>query len=336
MTTLPSEPPQPFSGGRIVVEVHLDDTAVEAARLDELRRALGETPPRIPSKHFYDDRGSELFERICELPEYYQTRTEAALLAASADRIAELTGADELVELGSGAATKTRLLLDAMQRAGQLSLYVPMDVSEGILRRAARELIAEYAELSVHGVVGDFLTHLEEIPAGGRRLVIFLGGTIGNLEPARARELLREIHRATAPGDWLLLGTDLIKDPAVIEAAYNDDAGVTAEFNRNILRVVNRLAGGDFDPARFRHRAFYDPGPHRIEMRLVSDAGQRVALSRLGTTLNLAAGDEIRTEISTKYDRRLARQLLADGGFRPVEWFTDPGELFGLSLAARG
>jgi L-histidine N-alpha-methyltransferase len=320
---------------RVQIDAPLDG-ADETAVRRELAAALGEEPPRIPSKYFYDDRGSELFERICELPEYYQTRTESALLAESADRIAELSGADELVELGAGAATKTRLLLDAMQRAGRLRLFVPMDVSEGILRRSSAELARDYPGLRVHGVVGDFMAHLEEIPAGGRRLVIFLGGTIGNLEPDRARGLLREIHRATAPGDWLLLGTDLIKDPAVIEAAYNDTAGVTAEFNLNILRVVNRQVGGDFDPAGFRHRAFYDEAHHRIEMRLTASTAQRVTLADLGMTLDLGAGDEIRTEISTKYDRRLAAELLADAGYRPVEWFTDPDDLFALSLAARG
>lgn len=319
---------------RITIEVHLGAEGPEAA-LDELRRSLAESPPRLPSKYFYDDRGSALFERITELPEYYQTRTEATLLAEVADRVVALTGAEELVELGSGAATKTRILLDAMARAGRLRLYVPLDVSEGIVRRTARELTAEYPGLEVHGVVGDFLEHLEELPEGRRRLVIFLGGTIGNLGPARAHELMCEIHAATGAGDSLLLGTDLIKDPAAIEAAYNDGAGVTAEFNRNILRVVNRIAGGDFDPDRFRHRAFWDPTEHRIEMRLVSTADQTATLAAIPLTLGLAAGDEISTEISTKYDRELAHDLLAGAGFRPLGWFTDPGGLFGLSLAAR-
>lgn len=328
------EPHPSVADPRITVEVHLGREDPQEA-LDELAAALAETPRRLPSKYFYDDRGSELFERICELPEYYQTRTEEALLERVADRVVEITGAGELVELGSGAATKTRVLLDAMQRAGTLRLYVPLDVSEGILRRAAGELIEEYPGLSVHGVVGDFFEHLEELPAGGRRLVIFLGGTIGNLTPERAQELTAEIHRAMSPGDAFLLGTDLIKDPARIEAAYNDSAGVTAEFNRNILRVVNRLADGDFDPDRFRHRAVYDDELHRIEMRLVSTREQRVQLSALDLDLDLAEGEELLTEISTKYDRELAAELLSTAGFRPLAWFTDPEELFGLSLAAR-
>ena len=330
-----SEPPQPDRTSRITVEVHLGKVD-RRETFDELAAALAESPRRLPSRYFYDDYGSRLFEQICELPEYYQTRTEGALLRQSADRIVELTGADELVELGSGAATKTRVLLDAMQRAGLLHLYVPFDVSEGILRRTAAELIDEYPDLRVHGVVGNFLEHIEELPAGGRRLVIFLGGTIGNLTPQRAGELLTEIHQAMSPGDAFLLGTDLIKDPARIEAAYNDSAGVTAKFNRNILRVVNRIAGGDFDPARFRHRAFYDRALHRIEMRLISEQHQTVRLSELDTSFTLAAGEELLTEISTKYDQRLAAQLLSGAGFRPVEWFTDAEGLFGLSLAARG
>jgi L-histidine N-alpha-methyltransferase len=328
------EPGAPLPRPRVTVEVHLDSGDPRAA-LDELRASLGEEPPRLPSKYFYDDRGSELFERITELPEYYQTRTEAAILAGAAGRIAALTGAEELVELGSGAATKTRLLLDAMAHAGRLRLYVPLDFSEGTLRRAAAELVAEYPGLAVHGVVGDFLEHLGELPPGRRRLVIFLGGTIGNLGPEREREFLREVRDAMGPGDWFLLGTDLIKDPAVIEAAYNDAAGVTAEFNRNILRVVNEVAGGDFDPERFAHRAFWDAPMHRIEMRLVAASAQTVRLAAIPLTLTLAAGEEISTEISTKYDRAMAADLLAGAGFRPIEWFTDPGERFGLTLAAR-
>ncbi len=319
---------------RVTVDVHLDSGGPRAA-LDELRASLTEAPPRLPSKYFYDDRGSELFERITELPEYYQTRTEAAILRAAADAIAERTGAEELVELGSGAATKTRILLDALARAGRLRLYVPLDFSEGTLRRVANELVAEYPGLAVHGVVGDFLEHVEELPPGRRRLVIFLGGTIGNLGPERERAFLREVHGAMAPGDWFLLGTDLIKDPAVIEAAYNDAAGVTAEFNRNILTVVNRLAGGDFDPERFAHRAFWDAPMHRIEMRLVAASAQTVRLAALPLTLTIGAGEEISTEISTKYDRAMARDLLAGAGFHPLEWFTDPGERFALTLAAR-
>jgi L-histidine N-alpha-methyltransferase len=302
----------------------------------ELRAALLRSPREIPSRFFYDDHGSRLFERICELPEYYQTRTEHALLAAIADQVVGLSGADELVEIGAGSAVKTRTLLDAMRRAGRLQRYVPVDVAEGTIRRAADELAAEYPELSVHGIVGDFTADLGRLPASARRLVIFLGGTIGNLRPAEADAFLRRRAREMAPGDHFLLGVDLVKPVARLEAAYNDSAGVTAAFNRNILRVVNRLAGGDFDPAAFRHRAFYDPARRWIEMRLVALQPQRVLLPGLDLALDLAAGEEILTEISAKYDREQAEALLAAAGLAPRQWFTDPEGLFGLALAVKG
>ena len=301
----------------------------------ELRAALLRTPREIPSRFFYDDHGSRLFERIGELPEYYQTRTEHALLAAIADQVVGLSGADELVEIGSGSAVKTRTLLDAMRRAGRLRRYVPVDVAEGTIRRAADELAAEYPELSVHGIVSDFTADLGRLPASARRLVIFLGGTIGNLRPAEAHEFLRRRAREMAPGDHFLLGVDLVKPVERLAAAYNDSAGVTAAFNGNILRVVNRLAGGDFDPAAFRHRAFYDPATCWIEMRLVATHPQRVLLPGLDLELDLAAGEEILTEISAKYDRLRTEQLLAGAGLAPREWFTDPEGLFGLALAVK-
>jgi dimethylhistidine N-methyltransferase len=302
----------------------------------ELRAALLRSPREIPSRFFYDDHGSRLFERICELPEYYQTRTEHALLAAIADQVVGLSGADELVEIGAGSAVKTRTLLDAMRRAGRLRRYVPVDVAEGTIRRAADELAAEYPELCVHGIVGDFTADLGRLPASARRLVIFLGGTIGNLRPAEADAFLRRRAREMSPGDHFLLGVDLVKPVARLEAAYNDSAGVTAAFNGNILRVVNRLAGGDFDPAAFRHRAFYDPARRWIEMRLVALQPQRVLLPGLDLALDLAAGEEILTEISAKYDREQAEALLAAAGLTPRQWFTDPEVLFGLALAVKG
>jgi L-histidine N-alpha-methyltransferase len=321
----------------IVIEVH----EVEGRNEDDLaalRWALLQSPRQIPSKFFYDDAGSELFERITKLPEYYQTRTERALLTAIADRVIAVTRAEELVEIGAGAATKTRVLLDAMRRAGTLQLYVPFDVAEGTTRRVAEELIEEYPGLAVHGVIGDFMAHLEAIPdgaAGERRLVIFLGGTIGNLLPADAEAFLRQLHQAMEPGDFVLLGVDLVKPVERLEAAYNDSAGVTAEFNRNILRVVNRMTGGDFDRAAFRHRAFYDREQDWIEMRLVAESPQRVHLPALGLELDIEEGEEILTEISAKYDRRRAEALLATTGFVPREWYTDPESLFALSLSQR-
>lgn len=328
-----TEPPT-TARDRVTIDVHLDPTGEQGA-LDALVSALDETPRRIPSRFFYDDRGSKLFERITGLPEYYQTRTEAALLRENADDMVAVSGAEELVELGSGAATKTRILLDAMDRAGQLLLYVPMDVAETFVRRSAEELAAEYPDLQVHGVVGDFFLHLEEIPEGGRRLVIFLGGTIGNFTPVQAREFLTTVRGEMSPGDCLLLGTDRIKEKARVEAAYNDSQGVTAEFNLNILHVVNRLADGDFDPSKLRHRAFYDPEHHRIEMRLVATEPQTVHLPRIGLSFELVRGEELHTEISTKYDRRLAEELLTDCGFEVLRWYTDAEDLFGLTLARR-
>ncbi|HXU32790.1 MAG TPA: L-histidine N(alpha)-methyltransferase [Thermoanaerobaculia bacterium] len=303
--------------------------------LEELGRSLREPLPRIPSRFFYDDLGSELFERICELPEYYPTRTERALLASIAPEIAATTRAETLVEIGSGAATKTRLLLDALRDQGTLRLYVPFDVAEATTQRIAAELTEEYPGLGVHGILGNFLADLLPLPGQGRRLAIFLGGTIGNLNPEEAASFLADLHAALAPGDAFLLGVDRTKPIARLEAAYDDSAGVTAEFNLNILRETNRIAEGDFDPAGFRHRAFFDVERSRIEMRLVATRAQRVMLKALDLTLDFAPGDEILTEISTKYDRPRAERLLAAAGFSITEWFTDPEDLFALILAQR-
>lgn len=317
---------------RIQIEVHLDpDDEAKAKR--ELREALAESPRRIPTRFLYDDRGSELFERICELPEYYPTRTEAAILERSADAIVAVTGAQELVEIGSGAATKTPILLSAMERAGKLQLYVPLDVSEGIVRRSSRQLAERYPGMEIRGVVGDFMRHLEEIPSGRRRLFAFLGGTIGNLTRDAAAEFLGTVGREMEPGDHLLLGTDLIKEVGRIEAAYNDAQGVTAAFNLNILRVVNDFVGGDFDPVHFHHRAFFEPEEKRIEMRLVVEEDHTVHLPGIDTELELAAGEELLTEISTKYDRERIEALLEASGFTLRELYTDAERLFALSLA---
>jgi L-histidine Nalpha-methyltransferase len=303
--------------------------------LQELHSELFATPRSIPTRLLYDERGSGLFERICELPEYYQTRTEHAILAAQADRIVELTAAEELVEIGSGAAVKTRLLLDAMQRAGSLRRYVQVDLAEGTMRRVAAKLTQAYAGLAVEGIVADFNSQLDRPRHACRQLVIFLGGTIGNLYPDQALRFLRMRRNEMEPGDHFLLGVDLVKPVAQLEAAYNDSQGVTAEFNRNILRVVNRLAEADFDPSIYRHRAFYDPARRWIEMRLVATRRQRVNLGAYGLILRLHEGEEIRTEISAKYDREQAGLLLQRAGLSLREWFTDPEQRFGLALARR-
>lgn len=327
------EPPR--QAPEIVVDVqHRDPDPSQL--LAEIRRGLLERPPETNPKWFYDDRGSALFEAICATPEYYPTRTERALLAHLAPRIAARTGAVELVELGPGNAQKTRLLLDAMARTGALGRYVPLDVSESMLRRVAIELVREYPGVRVHAVVADFMEELADLPApAGERLVAFLGGTIGNFRPDEARRFLQRLGASMQPGDHFLLGTDLVKDVTVLEAAYDDAAGVTAEFNRNVLRVLNRLLGGDFDPEGFAHRAFYDRASDWIEMRLVSGRQQEVQLPAIDLELRFARGDEIRTEISAKYDRPRVAALLDAGGFDLVEWWTDPQNYFALSLALR-
>ncbi len=322
---------------RIRIDRHLAP-ADESAVQDELRQAIAETPRRIPTKYFYNDHGSTLFERICELPEYYQTRTEAALLHRIADQVVRTSGARELVELGSGASTKSRILLDALDAAGHLESYVPVDVSEGIVRRVANELTAEYPNLLVHGLIADFMSDLGELPSevsgrGHSRLVAFLGGTIGNLDPAsQGVDFLRHVHDAMGPGDHLLIGVDLIKDHAIIEAAYNDSAGVTAAFNLNVLSVLNQRFEANFDIEAFQHRAIYDPENNWIEMRLISTREQRVRFGALDLDLTLNEGEELLTEISTKFDRPRLRDLLGASGFDLVDWFVQD-DLFALGLA---
>lgn len=300
--------------------------------LDGLTRPFKELPP----KHFYDTRGAELFDRICELPEYYPTRAERAILHEKAARIAELTGAAELVELGSGTAAKTRVLLDALHASGTLRRYVPIDVTEAMVRDCAADLVSEYPGLRVHGVIGDFERHLDGVPApigGGSRLVAFLGGTIGNFPPGSRRRFLRQIAGLLRPQDHLLMGTDLVKDPEVLEAAYDDSAGVTAEFNRNLLHVLNRELDADFDPAAFEHVALFDHQHEWIEMRLRSQRSQTVSVRALELAVHFEQGEEMRTEISAKFTRRRVEDDLCSAGLTLTHWLTDPDELFALTLS---
>jgi L-histidine N-alpha-methyltransferase len=311
----------------------VEDRSLANDVLDGLTKPFKEIPP----KHFYDTRGSELFDRICALPEYYPTRTELSILAARAQEIVDETGATELVELGSGAADKARILLDAMAAAGTLESYVPFDVSEQVVRDAAEQLVEEYEGLHVHGVVGDFERHLERVPAtsGDARIVALLGGTIGNFPPGTRRRFLRKVSALLGPDDRLLLGTDLVKDPAVIEAAYDDSAGVTAEFNRNVLHVINRELDADFSPEAFEHIAFFDRKHEWIEMRLRSQRPCTVLVGDLGLRVDFAAGEELRTEISAKFTRARVEEDFHAAGLELDAWYTDPDELFALSLAAR-
>ncbi len=316
----------------VMIDVHLN-TQDPAAIKEEIRAGLFSTPRTLPTKYLYDDQGSALFERICESPEYYQTRTEHALLKTVADEVIARTGTETLVELGSGAAIKTRVLLDAMARANHLRFYVPFDFSEGIVRRVARELVEEYDGLQVHGVVGDFLAHLEHLPDGGPRLVIFLGGTIGNMGPEDALAFLSSIHHEMDSGDCMLLGAQLITDVARMEAAYNDAAGLTAAFNKNMLAVVNSVIGAEFDPDAFAHVARFNHDERWIEISLRSIRAQVIPIPELELALHLQEGEDLLTEISCKYTRGQVERLLTEAGFSPVAWYSDPHQLHGLALA---
>jgi L-histidine Nalpha-methyltransferase len=301
--------------------------------LDGLTRPFKELPP----KHFYDATGAELFDRICELPEYYPTRAERAILEQRSADIVAATGAAELVELGSGTAAKTRLLLAAMADVGTLQRYVPVDVTEAMVLACADALTGEFPGLQVHGIVGDFERHLRHIPEpDGPRIVAFLGGTIGNFTPGSRRRFLRGLAKLLRPGvDHLLLGTDLVKDPAVLEAAYDDAAGVTAEFNRNVLRVINRELDADFDVEAFEHVAFFDREREWIEMRLRACRRMDVEVRKIGLKVAFSPREELRTEISAKFTEERLRGDLAAAGLELREVLTDPDGLFALSLSAR-
>lgn len=308
----------------------------ERSLAENVRKGLTRPFKQLPPKHFYDARGSQLFEQICQLPEYYLTRAEREILNHHAAAIVSTTEAGELVELGSGSPDKARLLLDAMVAHGTLVRYVPVDVSERALRDAAAELAAAYDGLRIHGVVADFERQLDRVPQtdGTPRVVALLGSTIGNFQPAGRRALLAAIATLLEPGDRLLLGADLVKDPAVLEAAYNDAQGVTAEFNRNILHVINRELDGDFDPLGFEHVAFFDRRREWMEMRLRARREMAVRIGGLDLEVRFAVGEEVRTEISAKFTRpRLACDLAA-AGLHLREWYTDTQSRFALAGAA--
>jgi L-histidine Nalpha-methyltransferase len=318
----------------IAIEVHLDAEASEAMARD-VRAGLQSEPKELAPKYFYDERGSQLFERITELAEYYPTRAEREILARrSAEIVAEAGAPGTLVELGSGSAAKTRHLLDAMREAGCLDTYVPVDISEEITQETARCLVEEYPGLAVRGLVCDFERHLERIPAAeGERLVAFLGGTVGNLYPAQRQAFLSRIAALLGPADRLLLGTDLVKATDRLEAAYDDSLGVTAEFNKNVLQVLNRELGADFDLDAFEHVARYDSDRERMDIRLRSLADQEVRLEELDVSVGFVAGEEMRTEISTKFTRARLESIYADAGLEICGWFTDAAGDYALSLA---
>jgi L-histidine N-alpha-methyltransferase len=303
----------------------------------DARRGLTASPKSLPPTYFYDPRGSELFERITRLPEYYQTRAELRILRRIAAGMTARHGVGELVELGSGASRKTAVLLDAMRDAGTLERYVPFDVCPEAILAASGRLADAYPGLEVHGVAGDFGRHLPCVPERGAapRLVAFLGGTIGNLEPGSRAPFLRTVAELMDPDDLLLVGTDLAGDAARIRSAYDDAAGVTAQFNLNLLRVLNRELDADFDLDAFAHVAIYDPEPAWIEMRLRSLADQVVAVRALDLEVPFAEGEEMRTEISCKFTRPAVAAMYADAGLELVEWHEDPRGWFAVSLARR-
>ncbi|WP_235878383.1 L-histidine N(alpha)-methyltransferase [Saccharopolyspora karakumensis] len=297
----------------------------------EVREGLTDHPKWLSPKWFYDAAGSELFERITELDEYYQTRAEHQILRRTALTIAELTNAATLVELGSGSSEKTRLLLDALSKHGTLRRFVPLDVSESALRSAVAAIEADYPDLEVSGVVDDFTTG--RLDHGENRLVAFLGGTIGNLLPEERAGFFASLHAAMRPGEWLLLGTDLVKEPSRVIRAYDDARGVTAEFNRNVLRVLNNRLGADFDADAFEHVARWNTDQEWIEMRLRATRAVHVRVRELALDVDFAEGEEIRTEISAKFRRNRIADELAVAGFDLGSWWLDDASEFALSLS---
>ncbi|MFE9257755.1 L-histidine N(alpha)-methyltransferase [Streptomyces sp. NPDC006879] len=308
----------------------LDEHAAESALRTDVLEGLRMAQKALPPKWFYDSRGSELFEEITRLPEYYPTRAEREILLARATEIAAASGARTLIELGSGSSEKTRHLIDALPA---LHAYVPVDVSESALAGAARELLRRHPRLLVHALIADFTSALRLPQTPGPRLVAFLGGTIGNLLPPERQTFLRAVRAMLSPGDALLLGTDLVKEEAVLVAAYDDAQGVTAEFNRNVLHVINRELDADFDPDAFAHVARWNPDEEWIEMRLRAREAQTVKIRGLDLVVPFATGEDVRTEVSAKFRQEGVKSELASAGMELTEWWTDSEGRFALSLA---
>lgn len=310
------------------------DSAYHALRRD-VSVGLRGTPKSLPPKWFYDSVGSELFDQITRLPEYYPTRAEAEILRARSAEVASASGADTLVELGAGTSEKTRRLLDALRDRGSLRGFVPFDVDAGMLSATAAAVQREYPGVEINAVCGDFEEHLTEIPGGGRRLFVFLGSTIGNLTPEPRAEFLSTLATVMRPGDSLLLGTDLVKDTDRLVRAYDDAAGVTAAFNRNVLAVINRQLDADFDAGAYQHVARWNAHEERIEMWLRAGSFQRVRVGALDLTVDFAAGEEMLTEVSCKFRPDGVSAELAGAGLRRTRWWTDSAGDFGLSLAVK-
>ena len=315
------------------IDVHLTPDDLRDAMEADVRSGLTATPKQLPPVYFYDDRGSRLFDEITRLPEYYPTRAERSILEAHAGEIVEAAGADVLVELGAGTCEKSRVLLDAMRAQGLLGAYVPLDVSDTTLWEAATALADEYPGLAVRAVVGDFHRHLDHLDAPGRRLFAFLGGTVGNFEPTQRAAFLASLAEVMRTGDRFLLGTDVIKDPARLVAAYDDAAGVTAEFNRNVLLVLNRELGADFVPEHFDHVARWNEDDQRIEMWLRSTSDQQIRVADLDLEVSFASGEEMLTEISTKFTPAALEVELAASGFEIECLWPSDGDEFLLTLS---
>ncbi|MGD1241985.1 L-histidine N(alpha)-methyltransferase [Mycobacterium seoulense] len=314
---------------------HLAADSADRALRRDVFEGLQRTPKSLPPKWFYDSLGSHLFDQITRLPEYYPTRAEAEILRARSADVAAASGADTLVELGSGTSEKTRLLLDALRDRGSLRRFVPFDVDAGILSTAAAAIQREYAGVEINAVCGDFEEHLTQIPTGGRRLFVFLGSTIGNLTPGPRAEFLSSLSAQMRLGEGLLLGTDLVKDTGRLVRAYDDSAGVTAAFNRNVLAVINRQLDADFDVEAFDHVARWNADEERIEMWLRAGRRQRVRVEALDLTVDFAAGEEMLTEVSCKFRPDGVSAELAAVGLRRTRWWTDAAGDFGLSLAVK-
>lgn len=313
--------------------VHLDAGSLAEQLARDVRRGLTATPKTLEPKYFYDAAGSELFDEITRLDEYYPTRTERAILTARAAEIAAATGAETLIELGSGTSEKTRLLLRALRDAGTLRRFVPFDVDPAVLGWASEALAEEFPDLEVAPVVGDFESHLDQLPRGPRQLIAFLGSTIGNFDPDGRATFLADVRATLGAGDAFLLGLDLVKDTGRLLRAYDDAAGVTAAFNKNVLVVINRELGADFDPEAFDHVAHWDAQQEWIEMRLRSRSPHRVEIPGADLVVELAEGEEIRTEISAKFRRDGIARELAAAGLDLDGWWTDPAGDFALLLA---
>lgn len=315
------------------IDVHLGPADLDEALRADLREGLTIAPKDLPPKWLYDSRGSDLFDQITRLPEYYPTEAERSILLTYADDIVARAQAETIVELGSGTSDKTRALLDAARRDGTLQRFIPFDVSEMFLRDAALMLAERYPGLEVHGVVGDFDRHLDRLPEGGRRMVMLLGGTIGNYQPIERKEFLTDIVAGLDAGDHVLLGTDLIKSVARMEVAYDDPQGVSAAFAKNVLHVMNRELGAEFEPDHFEYVARWDPDNEWIDMGLRSRWAQTVHIAELGLDVSFEKGEIMRNEVSSKFDTEVFTEELAAVGLEVVEWYHDPARDFGVSIS---